>query len=61
MIYYLRQLINYPNSKELKNDVISAAKIVSLKDELNFENIENDAQLMDFMNINISFRDCAPS
>ena len=40
MIYYLRQLINYPNSKELKNDVISAAKIVSLKDELNFENIE---------------------
>lgn len=32
MIYYLRQLINYPNSKELKNDIISAAKIVSLKD-----------------------------
>ena len=42
MIYYLRQLINYSNSKELKNDIISAAKIVSLKDELNFENIEND-------------------
>ena len=40
MIYYLRQLINYPNLKELKNDVILAAKIVSLKDELNFENIE---------------------
>ena len=55
MIYYLRQLINYQNSKELKNDVISAAKIVSLKDELNFENIENDAQLMDFMNINIEY------
>lgn len=31
MIYYLRQLINYQNSKELKNDVISAAKIVSSK------------------------------
>lgn len=42
MIYYLSQLIDYPNSKELKNDIISAAKIVSLKDELNFENIEND-------------------
>ena len=55
MIYYLRQLINYQNSKELKNDVISAAKIVSLKDELNFENIENDSQLMDFMNINIEY------
>ena len=42
MIYYLRHLIDYPNLEELKNDIISAAKIVSLKDELNFENIEND-------------------
>ena len=55
MIYYLRQLIRNPNSKELKNDFISAARVVSLKDELNFESLENDAQLMDFMNINIEY------
>lgn len=55
MIYYLRQLINYPDSEELKKDIISAAKIITLKDELNFEDIKNDSQLMDFMNINIDY------
>ena len=55
MIYYLRQLLNYPDSKDLKNDVIFSAIIVALKDELTFDNLKNPQELMDFMNINIDY------
>ncbi len=55
MIYYLRHLLNYPDSKELKNDVIFSSIIVALKDELSFDNLKNPRDLMDFMNININY------
>ncbi len=37
MIYSLKQLINYPNEKELKTNVIEDSKIVILQDELHFK------------------------
>lgn len=36
MVYFLEQLVNVPDEKELKTDVIEASKIVAL-DELNYE------------------------
>lgn len=55
MVYFLKQLINNPDSKELKEDVINASKIVALKDELNFKDLENAQQLMNYMDINIEY------
>ncbi len=55
MVYFLEHLISHPEDKELKTDVIEASKIVALKDELNFENLKNPSQLMDYMNINIEY------
>lgn len=55
MVYFLNQLIDNPDSKELKEDVINASKIVALKDELNFEHLESAQQLMDYMDINIEY------
>ena len=55
MVYYMKHLTEYPNSEELKKDIISAVKVVQLKDELSFEDIKNDSELMDFMNINIEY------
>lgn len=55
IVYFLKQLIKNPQLEELKNDVILAAKIVSLKDEMTFNDIKTANQLMDFMNINIEY------
>lgn len=55
IIYSLKQLIKNPQLEELKNDVILAAKIVALKDEMTFNDIKTANQLMDFMNINIEY------
>ena len=55
MVYFSKQLVNHPEFTDLKNDVIHATKIVALKDELYFENLKNDLQLMDYMNINIEY------
>ena len=55
MVYYLKQYINAPSILELKMDVINAAKIVALKDELKFEDIKTPRGLMDYMNINIKY------
>ncbi len=55
MTYFLKQLVESPKEKELKNDVIEATKIVAFKDELHFENIKNASQLMDYMNMNIEY------
>lgn len=55
MVYFLEQLVNHPKFKDLKDDVINATKIVALKDELHFENLKSDSQLMDYMNINIEY------
>lgn len=55
MVYYLKQYINAPSISELKMDVINAAKIVALKDELKFEDIKTPRGLMDYMNINIKY------
>lgn len=55
MVYFLKQLINNPDSKELKDDVINASKVVALKDELNFKELENAQQLMNYMDINIEY------
>ncbi len=55
MVYFLKHLISHPEDKELKTDVIEASKIVALKDELNFEDLKNPSQLMDYMNINIEY------
>lgn len=55
MVYFLKQLVKNPDIEELKNDVILAAKIVGLKDELFFENVSTPQELMDFMNINIEY------
>ena len=30
IVYFLEQLTEYPKNEELKNDIISAAKIISL-------------------------------
>lgn len=35
IVYFLEHLIQYPNIKELKNDVLLATKKVALKDEIN--------------------------
>lgn len=55
MVYYLKHLVNYPNSEELKTDVLEAAKIVSLKDELSFEQIKDPSSLLDYMKMNIEY------
>jgi len=55
MVYFLKQLIDFPDSKELKVDVLKASKIVALKDELYFENLKNDSELMDYMDTNIEY------
>ena len=34
IVYFLEQLIEYPKLEELKNDVLSAARIVIAKDSL---------------------------
>lgn len=40
MVYFLKHLVKNPEIEELKNDVISAAKIVALKDEMSFDDIK---------------------
>lgn len=55
MVYFLKQLINYPNSEELKKDVLEAAKIVSLKDELHFEQIKDPYSFLDYMKMNVEY------
>lgn len=55
LIYFLDQLIKNKDLKELKDQVIKAAKIVAFKDELKFENLKSPEQLMDYMNINIQY------
>lgn len=55
MVYFLKQVLNYPNEKELKKEVIDASKIVALKDELHFKDLKNASQLMDYMNVNIEY------
>lgn len=55
MVYFLEQLVKHPDLEELKNDVIFGAKIVVLKDEIDFNDIKNPRELMDFMNINIEY------
>ena len=55
MVYFFKQLVEYPEIDELKEDVISASKIVALKDELNFYEIKTPEELMIFMNINIEY------
>lgn len=55
MVYFLEQLVKHPEIDELKEDVISASKIVALKDELNFYEIKTPEELMTFMNINIEY------
>lgn len=55
MVYFLEQLVEHPEIDELKEDVISASKIVALKDELNFYEIKTPEELMTFMNINIEY------
>lgn len=55
MVYFLKHLVRHPEIDELKTDVISAAKIVALKDELRFDELKNPNELMDFMNMNIEY------
>lgn len=55
IVYCLNQLVKHPEIEELKKDVLQAAKIVALKDELIFENLKNPNELMDFMDINIKY------
>lgn len=55
VVYYLSHLVNNPDSKELKEDIINAAKVVALKDQLHFEDINNPDELMDYMDINIKY------
>ena len=55
MVYYMKHLIKNPEIEELKNDVLLAAQIVALKDELKYENIKTPQELMIFMNINIEY------
>jgi hypothetical protein len=51
----MKHLIKYPENEELKQDIISAAKVVALKDELYFDKITTPNELMDYMNINIEY------
>lgn len=55
MIYYLRQLKDYPNLQRLKEDILFAAKIVALKDEMTFQSLKSARDLMDFMDMNIEY------
>lgn len=55
MVYFLKHLVKHPDLEELKDDVIFGAKIVALKDEMTFNDINNPRELMDFMNINIEY------
>lgn len=55
MVYYLEQLIENPNIKELMDDFLFATKTVAIKDELTFDNLETPDQLMEFMNHNIEY------
>ncbi len=55
IVYFLKQLVEYPNLEKLKNDVLFGAKIVALKDEMTFDDIKEPRELMDFMNINIEY------
>lgn len=55
IVYFLKQLVKHPELEELKDDVIFGAKIVSLKDEMTFDNVKTPNDLMDFMNINIEY------
>ncbi len=41
IVYFLGQLLKYPKLVELKNDVILAAKVVALKDEMTFKEFNN--------------------
>lgn len=55
MVYFLEQLVSHPEIKELKDDVINATKIVALKDELHFEDLKSDLELMNYMDINVEY------
>lgn len=55
MVYFLKQLVENPDLEELKDDVIFGSKIVALKDEMSFNDINNPKELMDFMDINIKY------
>lgn len=41
IVYFLDQLVKHPKLEELKNDVILAAKVVALKDEMTFKEFNN--------------------
>ena len=43
----MKHLIKHPKLKELKDNVILSAKIVSLKDEMSFYDVKTPQQLMD--------------
>ena len=55
IVYYMKHLINNPEIEELRNDVISSAKVVALKDELFFNDVKTPQELMDYMDINIKY------
>lgn len=55
IIYYLKHLIQNPKLEKLKKDIIMAAKVVVLKDEMTFDNLKTPTELMDFMDINIEY------
>ncbi len=55
LIYFLKHLVESKDEEELKKNVLSASKIVALKDELDFYNLKTPEELMDFMDINIEY------
>lgn len=55
MVYFLKQLVKSPDLEELKKNVLKAAKIISFKDELSFEQVKNASLLLDYMNMNIEY------
>lgn len=55
LVYNLEHFIIWTDEEELKKDILQAAKIVVLKEELSFENLTKAEELMDYMNINIEY------
>lgn len=55
LVYNLEHFIVWTDEEKLKKDILQAAKIVVLKEELTFENLTTAEELMDYMNINIEY------
>jgi hypothetical protein len=55
LVYFLDQLIDYPDNKQLHNDVMEAARIVAFKDELNYEDCKTPEDLFNYIDSHIKY------